>query len=223
MFRKRMLISVVLLIGTLLLIISSAQGAVFEMDPPQNFCSSKLALKTGKCALPNNDLRYSMKHAVLTNSAEWKHKTTSRSISQGCIGMTGAVYMTELLGGLVGAYLMGYYGGLYISIVAAQLLAPAYDTYPEVLVCRVFSFINPPAAAVGAATATTYTGIILNQKGSFAGALIGSALGVAVGTFICFGYDSSLLWHLRFPCASIGAVLGYNYVLGRPGTKPWRQ
>ncbi|HID94315.1 MAG TPA: hypothetical protein EYP60_09520, partial [bacterium (Candidatus Stahlbacteria)] len=100
MFRKRTLLSVALLTGTLLLPTGRAEGIVFKIKAPQNFYSSKLALQARKWTLPNNDLRYLMKHAVLTNSTEWKHKTASRSILQGCIGMTGAIYMTELLSGL---------------------------------------------------------------------------------------------------------------------------
>jgi hypothetical protein len=214
MSRKRTFWSVALLIGTLLSLVGRVEGMVFEIRPSQNFCYSKLALQVKKWTPRSNDLGYSMKHAVLANNAEWKHKTPSTSISQWLghtsTDMSEAVYTIELLGGLVGAYSIGYYGGLIISCIVAQLFA-SDDTYPEVLLGRVGPFIYPPATAVGAATGTSFVGLCLNQKGSFTGALIGSALGAAVGTFIQFGYDSSLLWHLMFPCASIGAVLGYNY------------
>jgi len=128
----------------------------------------------------------SMSHGVPADSIEGKHKTTSVCILQ------EAIYATELLSGLVGAYL-GSMTGLGIAGV------PMSETSRFL--------IYYPMTAIGAATGTSFVGICLNQKASFPGALIGSALGVAA-VVLC----KDILPPLSFcPCASIGAVLGYNY------------
>jgi hypothetical protein len=203
MCKRTTLWSAALLVGTLLFIMDRTEGLVFRIEPSQKSCSSKLALQIGKWAFSDNNLGYSMRYAVTGDSVQKQHRSTSACILQ------EVIYATEGLGGLVGAFSRGYCIGFCIS---GMVMYGLYSIPEREGQGWYFTdlFISRPLTAIGAATGTSFVGICLNQKGSFTGALIGSALGVAAGTLLQFWYDPSF-WYLHYPCASIGAVLGYNY------------
>jgi len=144
----------------------------------------------------------SMSYAVPADSVEEKHKTTSACVSP------EVTYAMEALGGLVGAYsgyLIGF--GISINVMFGLYSIPERERqgwfFTDLFICR-------PLSGLGAAIGTSFVGLFFKPKGSFTGALIGSALGVAAGTLLQFWYDPSF-WYLIYPCASAGAVLGYNY------------
>lgn len=173
----------------------------------------------------------SASYAVPTNNIiEEKYNTTSRSISQ-ALGRT-AIYAMEELSGLIGTC-VGSWSGIFITAVMGYVLLPrlGFDIEPESETYRTYSafFIYYPMTATGAATGTTCTGKILRQKGSFTGALIGSALvitAVAFPEYLAHKYhlnddifESPWLELLFFPSIGTGAVIGYNYELFKSDKK----
>jgi len=125
------------------------------------------------------------------------------------------VYASEAIGSVAGSYMTclalttGYY-----CLKVLVLNPMGYDVVDENYILHFYYttlLLGPPIGVVG-------TGRILNQKGSYIGASIGSIIGTGTAAAIEIMYQKKRGWSGIFPfpllslsCAHLGPIIGYNY------------
>ena len=160
-------------------------------------------------------------------SASWATKNASKGLQR------IATYTAEMG--------VAWIGG-FCAVYGADLIFPyVYRYVPSVLLPKgdyFFARYASPFIGMGATAGVVSVGTLLRQRGSFAGALIGSVIGATLPYFVWRIYpdirgiwpsfslspsfpedDLLLIGGEIVPDAAIGAVVGYNYKLVKDDKK----